>query len=478
MESKGDSAVRTLLVAVGLGVFGAALFQGVGFGVNFSLWVLSAIGGVLFCARGLSRTTLLGLLIVGLSSIGLGWYSSPDLAVANVIALVGGLGVATLGVRSFRVGVASVWDLSGRLVGDALRSLGEGVVVLNAVPWKGLAQSRVAQKNTAVLRGALIATPLVLLFGALFSRADAVFNQTVVDAFSIDFSGVGEWFWLSVLFSVVGLGFVGAFSSPLVRKPPVAVPLKELKIGMAELSVVMCSLCGLFGLFVAIQFQYFFGGSAAVVETTGLTFAEYARKGFFELVWVAGLALPLLVGAHAVSPSGSRRDVVVFRSFATVLSGLLFVVMASAMVRMQLYVESYGLTPLRVSVSAFMLWLALVFCWFLASLYRGAMDRFAVGAMTAGFSVIALLNFATPDRITAQYNVARFGSSSDLDSAHLAELGAETVPYVLDSFDGLSASSREKLHDRYRDRMDAVDDWRGASVSELIAKDAFERYSN
>ncbi len=472
MESKGDTAVRTVVVAVVLGVVGAALFRGVGFGVNFSMWVLTALGAVLYCARGLSRTTLFGLIVVGLSAVGLGWYSSPDLAVANVIALVGGLGVATLGVRSFRVAVASVWDLSGRMVGEAFRSLGEGLAVLSLVPWKGLLQSRVAQKNTAVLRGALIATPLVLLFGALFSRADAVFSQTVTDAFSIDVSGVGEWLWLSVVFSVVGLGLVGAFSSPLVRKPPLVGPLKEVKVGMTELTVVLCSLCGLFGLFVAIQFQYFFGGSAAVVQTTGLTFAEYARKGFFELVWVAGLALPLLVGAHAVSPSGSRRDVVVFRFLATVLSGLLFVVMASAMVRMQLYVESYGLTPLRVSVSAFMLWLVLVFCWFLASLYRGAMDRFAAGALVAGFGVIAALNFATPDKITAQYNVSRFGATADLDAAHLADLGAETVPYVLSSMERLSVGDRRVLSESYAKEYGGRADWRGKSVSELIAERA------
>lgn len=465
MEGKGDRALRAVLVSIGLGLAGAALFRGVGFGANLSLWVLAALGGVLYCSRGLSRTTLFGLIVVGLSAIGLGWYSSPDLVVANIVAMVGGLGVATLGVRSLQVGVASVWDLTGRLVGEAAQSFVEGFAVLGEVPWKGLSQSRAAQKNTAVMRGALIATPLVLLFGSLFSRADAVFSQTVTDAFSIDLSGIGEWFWLSVVFSAVGLGVVGAFSSPVVRKPPVARERREWKIGMTELTVVLCSLCGLFGLFVLIQFQYLFSGSAL---PTGMGYAEYARKGFFELLWVSGLALPLLVGAHAVSPSESPRDVTVFRSLATVLTGLLFVVMASAMVRMQLYIESYGLTPLRVSSSAFMLWLALVFCWFLASLYRRAMDRFAFGAMAAGFGVIGLLNLVTPDIAAARYNVSRFGSSADLDAAHLADLGAETVPFVLSTIDKLSESDRKTVMEKYALKYDGGD-WRGLSVSEMLA---------
>jgi hypothetical protein len=234
---------------------------------------------------------------------------------------------------------------------------------------------------------------------------------------------------------------------------------------MTELTVVLCSLCGLFGLFVAIQVQYLFGGS---VVAAGLSYSDYARKGFFELAWVAGLSLPLLVGSHAVAPSSSRRDVVVFRVLSTILVGLLFVVMASAMVRMQMYVEAYGLTPLRVSSTAFMLWLALVFCWFLASLYRGSMGRFAVGAMAAGFGVIGLLNLMTPDLVSARYNVARFGSSADLDAGHLAELGAETVPFVLSSLDGMSPRARAVVESKYRERFRGQD-WRGSSVSEMIA---------
>jgi hypothetical protein len=471
MEAKGESAVRTLVAAAALGLAGAALFRGVGIGANLAVWVFAAIGALVFCSNGLSRLSKVGLAVVGLAALGLGWHGSAHIVLADLIALVAGLGLATLGVRSFRLATANAWDLTGRLVGEALRSLGEGLASAKFVPWKGLSQSCAAQKNSAVLRGALIATPLVMLFGALFSRADAMFSKTVSDALSVDVSGLGEWAWLTLVFGLIGLAFVGAFAVPYARKPPMIGPpaLKATKLGMTELSVVLCSLCGLFGLFVAIQFQYLFGGSAAVVDTTGLTYSEYARRGFFELVWVAGLALPLLVGAHAVSPQESRRDVLSFRFMATVLAGLIFVVMASAIVRMQLYVESYGLTPLRVSATAFMVWLALVFSWFLASLYRDGMRSFAVGALAAGLGVVALLNFSTPDRVTARYNVARAAAGRDLDSRLLSQLGSEAVPEVLAQWDKLDRADRDFLARELRSRYTASVDWRGQTVSGLLA---------
>ena len=333
MGHKGDTSLRALFIALALGVLGSALFKDAGFGVNFPLWTAAAFGAAAYCAwRGGSATrlTIAGLALAGLSALGIGWYSSVNVRAADWVAFSAAVGLAALGTQTARVAAASVWDMTGRLFAAPFVVLGRGLGSLEHVPWRRLSESRVAQKNTALLRGALIATPLVLLFGALFSRADAVFSKTVTDAFSIDLSEAFFWAGWAGLFSVVGLAVVGGFALPSIARPPVtaAEPRPHTRVGMTEVSVVLCSLCGLFGLFVAIQFQYLFGGSAAVVATTGLTYAEYARKGFFELVWVSGLCLPLLVGAHAVAAQESRRDVVTFRILSSVLTGLLFVVMA------------------------------------------------------------------------------------------------------------------------------------------------------
>ncbi|HEX8127871.1 MAG TPA: DUF4173 domain-containing protein, partial [Pyrinomonadaceae bacterium] len=135
-------------------------------------------------------------------------------------------------------------------------------------------------------------------------------------------------------------------------------------LGAVEVGVVLGLLNVLFACFVAVQFRYFFGGAARVMAITELTYSEYARRGFFELTWVAGLVLPLLLGAHALLRKKSPAAVRIFRPLAGAQVALLFVIMASAIARMRLYQSAYGLTELRLYTTAFMLWLGLVFVWF------------------------------------------------------------------------------------------------------------------
>ena len=119
--------------------------------------------------------------------------------------------------------------------------------------------------------------------------------------------------------------------------------------------------------FMLVQLRYLFGGAAHVATTAGVSYAEYARSGFFELVWVTVLVLPLLLVADAVLRPGSRAAQLTFRVLAAALLLLLGVVMLSAMQRMWLYQRAYGLTDTRLYASAAMAWLALVFAWFAAS---------------------------------------------------------------------------------------------------------------
>src|SRR5205085_5750237 len=136
----------------------------------------------------------------------------------------------------------------------------------------------------------------------------------------------------------------------------------------------------LFLCFVCVQVRYLFGGATWVAQVAGLTYAEYARRGFFELVWATALVLPLLLALHWLLRTDDRAAQRIFRALAAAQLVLLFVVIASALTRMRLYQREYGLTELRLYTTAFMGWLALVFVWFAATVLRGARERFACGA--------------------------------------------------------------------------------------------------
>src|SRR5439155_19156209 len=133
----------------------------------------------------------------------------------------------------------------------------------------------------------------------------------------------------------------------------------------------------LFGVFVLLQIPYLFGGAQHVVTRAGVTYAAYARRGFFELVFLSALVLPLLLHSHAMLRNAGRGGELIYRLLGGTQVLLVMVIMASAVLRMRLYQAEYGLTELRFYTTAFMVWLALVFAWLVPTVLCGLRQRFA-----------------------------------------------------------------------------------------------------
>jgi hypothetical protein len=221
-----------------------------------------------------------------------------------------------------------------------------------------------------------------------------------------------------------------------------------------------------------VQLPYLFGG---VVQVAQLGYSDYARRGFFELVWVAGLTLPVLLWAHWLvrgsGPTGQR----LYRGLAFGLVCLLLVVMASAVQRMQLYVASLGITELRVQASVFMAWLAIVLGWFVVTVLRDQRRRFAFGALASAFVVIAGLDLANPDALVVRTNAhyAHLEGDAGFDERPLASLSADATPAIVDALPLLSPQGRAIVVDRLEHRFGSEPgDWRTFNFSRDAAREA------
>jgi hypothetical protein len=153
----------------------------------------------------------------------------------------------------------------------------------------------------------------------------------------------------------------------------------------------------LFVAFLVLQAEYLFGGEELIRRTTGLTFAEHARSGFFELVLVSALVLPLLLAADWALDRSNPTTVRRFHLLAAVLIVLVALIVVSAAHRMRLYLDAYGLTQARVYASAVLVWATASIGWFAATVLRGRAERFAFGSVVSGFAVLAILNVVNPD---------------------------------------------------------------------------------
>ena len=187
-----------------------------------------------------------------------------------------------------------------------------------------------------------------------------------------------------------------------------------------------------------MQVRYLFGGEDVVQTSIGLTYAEYARRGFFELVTVALLLLPVLAGinwARQQSTGASR----VFLVLAALLIVLVLVIMGSAWQRMAMYREEFGLTELRFYVVTAMPLIGAALIWFFVSVWTRRVEQFLAGAMALGALTLFIVIAVNPDAVIAGTNAARIGEGREFDAHYVGMLSADAVPVLLDRREVLAA---------------------------------------
>jgi hypothetical protein len=164
-------------------------------------------------------------------------------------------------------------------------------------------------RSAPIFRGLAIAIPLLLVFAFLFMAADAVFAKLVTDLFDwqVDLSDPVERLFLTVLLAWFGAGLLGFVALRDAARDPDMTPTfpHRRRVGATEAVVVLVVLDLLFAAFVIIQAAYLFGG-ADTLAASGMTYSEYARRGFFELMTVAFLVAGLIVAMEFLIATRTR----------------------------------------------------------------------------------------------------------------------------------------------------------------------------
>ncbi|HMO82052.1 MAG TPA: DUF4173 domain-containing protein [Pyrinomonadaceae bacterium] len=216
-------------------------------------------------------------------------------------------------------------------------------------------------------------------------------------------------------------------------------------LGRVETVIILGLLNILFLSFVVFQLPYLFGGMDFVQNTPDLKLADFARRGFGELVTVAFLVLPMLLVSHWLLRRDSPSNETIFRVLAGVQIGLLFVIMASAMQRLVLLTGSlgYGWTTVRFYPMVVMIWLAVVFVWFGWTVLRGKRQNFAWGALWSAIVILAATNLMNPDDFIARKNIQLMQEGRDYDAYYnTAELSDDAVPVVAESLSLMNQEDR------------------------------------
>jgi hypothetical protein len=388
----------------------AALLPGEPLGVGVVIVAALAALAVAFAGRRSADLVLFGGLALALTLpavlLDAAWVVALDLAAACLLAVAAASGPQLAALAAPLVRLAD----TPALVPPAPRSA------------------------SPALRGGLLGVLVVTPFAALFWQADAAFAQLGRD---LPLPAPDPLPGQAAAFAIVlatALGLALAARRPFVR--PLPRPPRRLTVW--EWAVPLGLLNALFSAFVVVQLAVLFGGHDRVLETAGLTYAEYARQGFWQLLAAAGLTLAVIGVATLVADTPGRRHDLLLRGLCGALCALTVAVLVSAVQRLLLYEEAFGLTRLRLVATAFALWLGGLFALVVIAGLAGAVRRRLARLAVAG-TAVALLGFslASPDRLIAERNVERWRETGRLDSRYLLQLSADAVPALLELPDSL-----------------------------------------
>jgi len=437
-------------------------------GVNFALYVILCIvtGIVLLRMDGLRLSRRASLLLFPIAFLSAVTFIRLEpmtvfLSVSMTLFLMGVFALTYLGGRWIQYGLLDYFFGFLRLFGSMVaRPLGFAAQV-RRLP---LGQPSLGGKRISyvwpVLRGIVIALPVIAIFASLLSSADPVFARRFkefVDLFNIE--NLPEYIFRLVYILIFAYALAGTFlhaaqssdESISDEKPPVS-PF----LGFTESAIVLGSVAVLFTAFVVIQFQYFFGGQANI-HIEGYTYSEYARKGFGELVTVAFFSLLLLLGLGAITRRESENQRRVFSGFGVLLVGLVIVMLVSAFQRLVLYEAAYGFSRLRTYTHIFMIWLALLLVAVVTLEILRRERGIGLAMVLSSLGFVVSLGVLNVDAFIVRQNIQReilgvkeeasAPSRADLDARYFLDLSDDAVPELVTAFldESLPAAVGEKV---------------------------------
>lgn len=367
--------------------------------------------------------------------------------------------IAVLGVQASLVALVALGWLLCRSGADGFLSRG----------------SHTLGRLAPIARGVLIALPVLAGFSLLLSSADAVFGRALDDALSLPvdvgdvagrglFGALAAWLVAGPIGLAVGardtvaeLGHMGesrGSGTPAADTPHPVLPepIWRRRTGATETLVVLAAVDALFAAFAVVQVVFLFGGADTLVAI-GMTYSDYARQGYFQLVGVVALAGMLLVGAHEVV--GRTRALLAGSHVLLILTA---VILASAAFRLALYQGAYGWTELRFFVGASIAWLAVCIISAAALLAADRMrwlpHLLAGGAIavTLAASVVGPQAFVTRENLARVLNpgLVAPGGYAGFDTDYILQLGDDAIPDLVAALAYLPPADRASVMPRLR----------------------------
>lgn len=281
--------------------------------------------------------------------------------------------------------------------------------------------------------GILISIPVLMVVLKLLISADTQFERLL--------GGIPDWFTVVdvegvmrvIAIFIFTFAFFGLMQALFHKQIKVAMQQgqsNEFKFDAIITVTVLILINVVYVLFTIVQFKYFFGGSLQ----GDYTYAEYARKGFFELLFVTLINLSITV-AVLTFVDGTIKGL---KRFTQMLLTLLVfsssVMLSSAFLRLSMYEEAYGFTLTRVLAHSFMLFLVIIFAYTLVKIWveKLSLVHFYFIASLIYYTGITVIDL---DKIVVKENMNRYETTGKIDVNYLNGLSSTGVLGLIDLYE-------------------------------------------
>ncbi len=418
-----------LLLITSLGIAGLVCFGFGGFhplpGIGMTAVVVTitgiAIGAIGKHAR--PKASNITLILCGLLlSLCYALYANPEMRLLNLPVMFGAL-------------LLGLYDLSGvfahgidslHAVFQALRQWFVDSFEHFLSPIRSASQLRLSQPEhlKGLVIGLCSCIPLLIIVLPLLASSDMVFSariQDMVQGFRLP--EILSHVWRLALTMFFGfMLFSWLFSISLSPEPDIRHHKQGTRLPSMSIVVMLTVLNLVYAVFVYIQINHLFGGAHHAAMSGG--WAQYARKGFFELVFVSLINLSLT----GISLRTARENILV-RILSWLILGMTSLILASAAWRMSHYVHAFALSLLRLLTLWGMLAIIMILIGLALHLLRPIPRLFpALVSLVLGSWVA--LNLMGPVRLVSHWNAHAYkqGSILHLDERYLANLSVDSLP--------------------------------------------------
>lgn len=463
IETKTKDGLYCVIFSLLLGVAFDRLIIDKSFGISYPIFIGLSIGFFLWSIRDRARIgkTFGWFLLIPITLLALSFtihtreiFYFFNFLLVPILMITSSILIANPSVR---------WDKTS-FIAEIIRKSIVNVFKNITKPFRILSSSinigktiKLEEGKKQILIGVLISLPLLLILIILLSSADMVFGYYFANFIEVINNINTEEFLPHTIVTLIVSFYLFAYAwgfkseeKPLDNR--VVAPV--ISWGIVTVTTVLVALNLLYLIFTVIQFSYLYGGDNIALPAY-LTYAEYARKGFFELAAVTFINFIIVLSCLKYIKKDNKSLLKIVHLLLTVLIIFTLNMLFSANFKLNLYEAAFGYTYLRVSVHLFML-LLFILCLVVAAGIWYRKIPIVKSIIVITLIAYTIINYLNIDGFIARKNLAHYNATGNIDVFYLTTLSYEAVPYLIELRDNSDSKVKTIIDENLKFRKEVL----------------------